>query len=54
MTATTSPYLEGNLLLAPSVVLFDYGHTLVDFRRVPSALAAAYEDVRRRLERHVS
>lgn len=35
-------------------MLFDYGHTLVDFRRVPSALATAYEDVRRRLERHVS
>jgi HAD superfamily hydrolase (TIGR01509 family) len=32
------------------VVLFDFGHTLVDFRRVPSALVAAYEDIRRRLE----
>ncbi|GAC1362623.1 MAG: hypothetical protein NVSMB32_03200 [Actinomycetota bacterium] len=41
-------------MTAPRVVLFDYGHTLVDFRRVPSALVAAYEDIRRRLERHVS
>jgi len=36
------------------VVLFDYGHTLVDFRRVPEALVRAYEDIRALLERHVS
>jgi HAD superfamily hydrolase (TIGR01509 family) len=36
------------------VVLFDYGHTLVDFRRVPAALVRAYEDIRALLERHVS
>src|ERR1700704_70004 len=31
-------------------VLFDYGHTLVDFQRLPSALVAAYGDIRTRLE----
>lgn len=41
-------------MAAPGVVLFDYGHTLVDFRRVPAALEAAYGEVRQRLERHVS
>lgn len=34
-------------------VLFDFGHTLVDFRRVPSALIAAYAEVRSRLEGYV-
>jgi putative hydrolase of the HAD superfamily len=31
-------------------VLFDYGHTLVDFRRTQEALHAAYERVRGRIE----
>ncbi|HMC04024.1 MAG TPA: hypothetical protein VKJ83_00955, partial [Actinomycetota bacterium] len=31
-------------------VLFDYGHTLVDFQRLPHALVAAYKDIRARLE----
>src|SRR5437879_13032741 len=31
-------------------VLFDYGHTLVDFRRTQEALHAAYEQVRARIE----
>jgi HAD superfamily hydrolase (TIGR01509 family) len=35
-------------------VLFDFGHTLVDFRRVPSALAGAYTEIRERLALHVS
>ena len=30
-------------------VLFDFGHTLVDFRRVPAALFAAYGEIRSRL-----
>jgi putative hydrolase of the HAD superfamily len=34
----------------PRAVLFDYGHTLVDFQRLPHALVAAYEDIRARLE----
>ena len=34
-------------------MLFDFGHTLVDFRRVPSALVAAYTEVRSRLEGYV-
>ena len=34
----------------PRAVLFDYGHTLVDFQRLPSALVAAYGDIRARLE----
>lgn len=40
-------------VIPPRVVLFDYGHTLVDFRRVPSALIGAYGEIRARLERHV-
>lgn len=39
---------------APRAVLFDYGHTLVDFKLVPSALVAAYEDIRTSLESHVA
>jgi putative hydrolase of the HAD superfamily len=31
-------------------VLFDYGHTLVDFRRTQEALHAAYEQIRSRVE----
>jgi FMN phosphatase YigB (HAD superfamily) len=31
-------------------VLFDYGHTLVNFQRAEGALVAAYEDIRARLE----
>ncbi len=31
-------------------VLFDYGHTLVDFRRTEEALMAAYEQIRDRVE----
>src|SRR4029453_18743025 len=31
-------------------VLFDYGHTLVDFRRTEEALLAAYEEIRARSE----
>jgi len=31
-------------------VLFDYGHTLVDFRRTEEALLAAYEEIRSRIE----
>jgi putative hydrolase of the HAD superfamily len=31
-------------------VLFDYGHTLVDFQRLPAALVGAYRDIRARLE----
>jgi putative hydrolase of the HAD superfamily len=31
-------------------VLFDYGHTLVDFRRTEEALLAAYEAIRARIE----
>ena len=31
-------------------VLFDFGHTLVDFRRTQDALLAAYEQVRERIE----
>ena len=31
-------------------VLFDYGHTLVDFRRTEEALLAAYEEIRARIE----
>jgi putative hydrolase of the HAD superfamily len=31
-------------------VLFDYGHTLVDFRRTQEALHAAYEQIRARIE----
>jgi putative hydrolase of the HAD superfamily len=31
-------------------VLFDYGHTLVDFRRTEEALLAAYEAIRSRIE----
>lgn len=30
-------------------MLFDFGHTLVDFRRVPAALFAAYREIRDRL-----
>jgi putative hydrolase of the HAD superfamily len=37
--------------LAPvRAVLFDYGHTLVDFRRTQEALHAAYERIRQRIE----
>lgn len=32
-------------------MLFDFGHTLVDFRRVPAALFAAYGEIRNRLIR---
>jgi putative hydrolase of the HAD superfamily len=39
--------------VGPRAVLFDYGHTLVDFRRLPGALVAAYGDIRDRLERLV-
>lgn len=38
----------------PRFVLFDFGHTLVDFRRVPSALVAAYAEIRERLGEVVS
>jgi FMN phosphatase YigB (HAD superfamily) len=38
----------------PQAVLFDFGHTLVDFRRVPEALVAAYAKIRQVLEAHVS
>jgi putative hydrolase of the HAD superfamily len=31
-------------------VLFDYGHTIVDFRRTEEALLAAYEEIRARVE----
>src|ERR671937_1413792 len=31
-------------------VLFDYGHTLVDFRRTEEALLEAYEAIRSRIE----
>lgn len=31
-------------------MLFDYGHTLVDFRRTEEALLAAYEEIRARIE----
>lgn len=31
-------------------VLFDFGHTLVDFRRTQEALHAAYEQIRQRVE----
>src|SRR5205823_3101403 len=31
-------------------ILFDYGHTLVDFRRTEEALRAAYEQIRARIE----
>jgi len=31
-------------------VLFDYGHTLVDFRRTEEALHDAYEQIRARIE----
>src|ERR687887_2161412 len=31
-------------------VLFDYGHTLVDFHRTEEALQAAYEQIRARIE----
>ncbi len=31
-------------------ILFDYGHTLVDFRRTEDALNAAYESIRGRIE----
>ena len=31
-------------------VLFDFGHTLVDFRRTEEALMAAYEQIRSRIE----
>ena len=31
-------------------ILFDYGHTLVDFRRTQEALHAAYEQIRARIE----
>ncbi len=31
-------------------ILFDYGHTLVDFRRTEEALRAAYEQIRGRIE----
>ncbi len=37
-------------LIPPRVVLFDYGHTLVDFQRLPTALIAAYADIRSHLE----
>jgi putative hydrolase of the HAD superfamily len=37
-------------LRPPRAVLFDYGHTLVDFQRLPAALVAAYGDIRARLE----
>jgi HAD superfamily hydrolase (TIGR01509 family) len=40
-------------LVRARAVLFDYGHTLVDFQRLPSALAAAYGDIRARLEQLV-
>jgi putative hydrolase of the HAD superfamily len=33
-----------------AAVLFDYGHTLVDFRRTEEALLAAYEQIRDRIE----
>lgn len=31
-------------------ILFDYGHTIVDFRRTEEALHAAYEQIRARIE----
>ena len=31
-------------------VLFDFGHTLVDFRRTEEALHEAYEQIRARIE----
>src|SRR6266542_2967381 len=31
-------------------ILFDFGHTLVDFQRTPEALHAAYEQIRARIE----
>src|SRR5437763_2700276 len=31
-------------------ILFDYGHTLVDFRRTEEALRQAYEQIRARIE----
>jgi HAD superfamily hydrolase (TIGR01549 family) len=36
--------------MAVRAVLFDYGHTLVDFRRTEEALLAAYEQIRGRIE----
>ena len=34
----------------PTAVLFDYGHTLVDFRRTEEALLEAYTQIRGRIE----
>ena len=31
-------------------ILFDYGHTLVDFRRTEEALHVAYQQIRDRIE----
>lgn len=36
--------------MRPTAVLFDYGHTLVDFRRTEEALHDAYERIRERIE----
>lgn len=56
MTATHSPYgrppsgaTGRRLLLAVRAVLFDYGHTLVDFQRAEKALVTAYAVIRERL-----
>jgi putative hydrolase of the HAD superfamily len=37
-------------MLAAGAVLFDYGHTLVDFHRTEEALRAAYEQIRGRIQ----
>src|SRR6266480_7664907 len=37
-------------LVPLDAVLFDFGHTLVDFHRTEEALRAAYEQIRARIE----
>jgi HAD superfamily hydrolase (TIGR01509 family) len=51
MAVTRTAMRVASALVEPvRAVLFDFGHTLVDFRRTQEALHAAYEQIRARIE----
>lgn len=49
-TSRSPEYAPPTMAEPVRAVLFDYGHTLVDFRRTEEALLAAYEEIRDRVE----
>jgi HAD superfamily hydrolase (TIGR01662 family) len=45
-----APSVASGIVEPPRAILFDYGHTLVDFQRTEEALRDAYEQIRARIE----